>query len=147
MTGISQDTLRDWRKRDMFAGYGAPLPNGYWGYSMEDAMKVHIAKDFTEAGFEWRDALWIGNVVGGYLTGASLCKGTRGGKHYEAKYLAFYHAKKGERPEHRTGDDLSFIVQRAFEGYAPSVVHVVDLHWTFINLPDQFRNSLVALEG
>lgn len=147
ITGISQDTLRDWRKRDMSIGYGQPLPNGYWGYSMKDAMKVHLAKTFIESGFEWKDALWMGHIVGGYLTGKFHYKGQKHGDLYQARYLVFHRPHKEDRPEHRTGDDLTDIVQRIFETYAPPMVHVVDLISTFTLLPKEFRSGLVALEG
>jgi hypothetical protein len=44
LTGISQDVLRDWRRRGFLDGFGELAENGRWKYSLHDIIILSIAR-------------------------------------------------------------------------------------------------------
>lgn len=143
LTGISQDTLREWRKRGISTFLGEQLPSGYWGYSMKDAMAVHLASGLRSSGFEWKEALWIGFVIAGYLTSRFMYPDWRLEKH---RYIVFSRNPGGEKPEHRTGDEIEELLGEMFNSFGAPVVHVADVVWAYIHLPKEYSKALAEIE-
>lgn len=44
LTGISQDVLRDWRRRGFLDGFGELAENGRWKYNVHDVLVLSIAR-------------------------------------------------------------------------------------------------------
>jgi hypothetical protein len=145
-TGKPVATIADWRKRGMIDGYGQPNPNGkgHWLYSVEDALKIHLAENFRNSGIKWKDALWMADIATTYLTGKNLYGEKKVG--YTGRYLVFFGDSK-ENLVFRMSDDLNELFSEAFNWNSAPVSLVVDLVWTFINLPPKFLDGLRSLKS
>lgn len=57
LTGLTPETLRDYRHRGYIDGFGSEQPNGRWLYSLSDVVRLSITQIIRKSGFCFVSAL------------------------------------------------------------------------------------------
>lgn len=145
--GRTTDTVADWRKRGMIAGYGQPHParNGQWVYSREDALAVHIAAQIQSGGgYTWAVALQAGHRIARNLVARVLQSGTASGELYDHRYTYIFDTSAG------VFIYMGLSVEAAFDALPKNILvtpiaRIVDVDSIVNNLPGDFRTALEML--
>lgn len=145
--GIDRTQQGNLRRSGVLVEIGRETESGLLLFSKQDAVAVYLAKRYVAAGFNWSEALEMGQGVEGMLSHSRVEHWRSAIKDFTCRFVVFVRERTNVSLKREATDDLNAAVAKlSNETDASAIVHVVDVVAAYNSLPTELREALDAIE-